>query len=776
MPVSVSYSAKMLFEADFGSLDFSKVPADKLEAAKEYKRQKILSELLGDKGNPEDLRVFLENYGSNEKLGQFLFGEDFKLQENKISEEDILRKYDELNLKYRYEVSFEDYSKAVKACLYQAQVIEKNNNGDEVYTRAYKMLYVFGSMQKFDEFAKNFGDKYPSPVHDILQREFPVATGINLPSWRKLIMKSGLDAVEGFEHADKIPVAPENREALDRKLGELSYPRASENPEFAMLCKFYKVPENVFNKTVELIKNSTIKLKTNDNIPAVVVKAEEVDVSAKGVYLVKLPAGNMRGAILGKITDCCQSIGGESEQCVIDGLTRENNSFYVILKAKKTNFDPSNIDWANLEQNADIAGQGYVWRAQSGNAVMDSWEGLGDRYDWLMPKLLHAFAEKLHEADNSIDSLNIGHGGKTPDSLKITEASTEMMKEGFMYGDARIQSSIYVSDKLKKKREELARRTGIYDQACIFSTAIADKLLALTDEQLGKITIDKYEVLTLPHNVNWTVAHIDEVSKLNNQFFTQGAIIANYTVKIPIVDLKDFPESKIKLLMSRDARESYRTGCATVEDLKDLDESKIELLISHKAISAYEAGKVTAADLKDLPELQIWQKIAFAILSSKFPNQDLSSIESINEISKIQLLISYNVIEIYKTGKVTISDLKDLPESKIKLLVSDKAIEAYNRGCVTVADLKDLPEIKINLLVSNSAIAAYKTGKVTFADLKDFSEDSIKLLTSMDSCKKLKQGRNFAEIVNDNKSEFTSKTDKILAERILERQKGDLNR
>ena len=59
MPVSNSYSAKMLFEADFGSLDFSKAPADKLEAAKESKRQKILNDLLADKGNPEDLRVFL---------------------------------------------------------------------------------------------------------------------------------------------------------------------------------------------------------------------------------------------------------------------------------------------------------------------------------------------------------------------------------------------------------------------------------------------------------------------------------------------------------------------------------------------------------------------------------------------------------------------------------------------------------------------------------------------------------------------------------------------
>ncbi len=61
------------------------------------------------------------------------------------------------------------------------------------------------------------------------------------------------------------------------------------------------------------------------------------------IYYVKLPSGDMRAAILDKITKCCQSIGQDSEDCVLDGMNRENNSFYIMLKGGK-NFDMNNID------------------------------------------------------------------------------------------------------------------------------------------------------------------------------------------------------------------------------------------------------------------------------------------------------------------------------------------------------------------------------------------------------------------------------------------------
>lgn len=55
-----------------------------------------------------------------------------------------------------------------------------------------------------------------------------------------------------------------------------------------------------------------------------------------GYHLTKLAIDDPRAYILGHIAKDCQSIGGNSEKCVIDGITRENNGFYVFLKNKSS--------------------------------------------------------------------------------------------------------------------------------------------------------------------------------------------------------------------------------------------------------------------------------------------------------------------------------------------------------------------------------------------------------------------------------------------------------
>ena len=46
----------------------------------------------------------------------------------------------------------------------------------------------------------------------------------------------------------------------------------------------------------------------------------------------KLAKDDPRGFILGELTNCCQSYGGDAEACVFDGAFSPYAGFYVIMK------------------------------------------------------------------------------------------------------------------------------------------------------------------------------------------------------------------------------------------------------------------------------------------------------------------------------------------------------------------------------------------------------------------------------------------------------------
>ncbi|MFN8912541.1 MAG: hypothetical protein ACK5V4_07210, partial [Alphaproteobacteria bacterium] len=110
-------------------------------------------------------------------------------------------------------------------------------------------------------------------------------------------------------------------------------------------------------------------------------------------------------------------------------------------------------------------------------------------------------------------------------------------------------------------------------------------------------------------------------------------------------------------------------------------------------------------------------------------------------IEKIDTLTSYQAIKVYKIGKATVNDLKDLDDAKLKLIMSDSCIEAYKTGKVTVNDLKDFDVEKIKALTSRFAKLAYKTGKISAADLKDLDITTIKTLVAKPAREAYKDGR-----------------------------------
>lgn len=86
-------------------------------------------------------------------------------------------------------------------------------------------------------------------------------------------------------------------------------------------------------------------------------------------YLRKLKVQNEAdaalAAVIGKLTDCCQSLSGETgEPCVIHGLTSADSGFYVLFEGDAENPSPTDQVW----------GQTWVCRTESGSLLFDSIE------------------------------------------------------------------------------------------------------------------------------------------------------------------------------------------------------------------------------------------------------------------------------------------------------------------------------------------------------------------------------------------------------------------
>ena len=377
--------------------------------------------------------------------------------------------FDDLNIKYQNYFNEEDrskYEEIFNILFLVSYSNETNPNLNEVAEYAYKMMILFGkepdrAFNNFTKFVQSHASNLQKPIHDVFIHNIPVKGECNIEAWKIFMMKSGVEVLKNIENAPKIEKklngnVPKNLNELQEILPELTYNRFKENPKMAKIFKQYDVSEKIFDRSLDLIASGQIKIKDKDALPNVTIDvAQEVNPEYKNLYLVKLPEGNLRGLILGKITDCCQSINGNSETCVIDGMTRENNGFYVLIKANpKQTFDPNKIDWNSFEKNGhEIIGQGYTWLSQFNNMVIDSWENLRPTVnDTMMPDILAKFAQKVTENNKTVSMVMLGKGGKTPqefaDKGYTMNPFPDKLKEGYMYGDARNQYILYKSHDL----------------------------------------------------------------------------------------------------------------------------------------------------------------------------------------------------------------------------------------------------------------------------------------------------------------------------------------
>ncbi len=340
----------------------------------------------------------------------------------------------------------------------EEQSEDENNQKSEI--NGYKLLVLFGDEDLPQNYFKSL-DSYlkmnnflqaNNPIHDAIVNNLPKCKSgetINLPAWREFINQYGPKGARLFARAAVIEKAlgrpPKDLSDAIETLTKVSYPRRAENPELAAIAAQYYIDNETFEKCL------AIKRKKSDRLPNEMINGSTVN--QPGYYLVKLPIDDPRAYFLGEITNCCQSVGNEGEVCVRDGLTLENNGFYVLLKKTNNKNTPPMVD-NKIDYSAyKIVGQSYAWKSKKGNLVFDSWENVAkSAYDGVTVSMLREFAKQVCDKNPDILQVVIGQGGKTPDVWSQADKNaSEKMLEGKNYGDAANQTIIYYNEKYLKQ-------------------------------------------------------------------------------------------------------------------------------------------------------------------------------------------------------------------------------------------------------------------------------------------------------------------------------------
>jgi hypothetical protein len=363
------------------------------------------------------------------------------------------------------------FKKLIIACRMMIVLFEQNNtpNDTMAYDYAYKLMAIFVDPTKdinvtklFDYISKKTykiltqsDTKRDKPFHDVLlvRLQLPDARKLSdIAGWRALIETEGDKAFYFLSMAEKLEEkiaeqkqepkrAPKNKQEAEAMAVLCNYKRAGEDLEFSQLCHTHKVPENRFNACLKYMNKSPgWPKKTSDTIPDIQVKGQG---EAEGFYWVKLPANDKRALILGDITDCCQSISGDSERCVKDAVSLSDNGLYVLLKQRKKGHQNPIIDGSINEKDFSIIGQSYTWKSKTGNICLDSIECLRDSISKeALQSILTDFSTQLLEDDPDVRFVTIGQGGKTPEGLFDEAPIPEKIKQGLDYGDAKRQYCI----------------------------------------------------------------------------------------------------------------------------------------------------------------------------------------------------------------------------------------------------------------------------------------------------------------------------------------------
>jgi hypothetical protein len=203
------------------------------------------------------------------------------------------------------------------------------------------------------------------------------------------------------------------------------------------------VPATTYAAAVTLEK--TISLKEQEELPEANLKKtnEKGSYELRRINITPIDTDNPQHWLcyhLGDAVNCCLHAGGNSEQCIIDGLTKSTSGFYVITEKKGK---------GNAKEK--ICAAIYAFMSRKGNLVLDSIEPLNahdkSEYASVVHDLVMEFAARVvqdTQREHPIQRVCLGTGGNTDlcfyeDTLthKALPFKHEQTQEGTLqYGDS----------------------------------------------------------------------------------------------------------------------------------------------------------------------------------------------------------------------------------------------------------------------------------------------------------------------------------------------------
>jgi len=211
----------------------------------------------------------------------------------------------------------------------------------------------------------------------------------------------------------------------------IRFSNEDDNLDIANFCYRYNIPERIFDKIVtEILPHK----KTEDDLPEI---SFFVEIGKSQAWFEKLPAGDSSGLFLGKMTGCCQFIGGDAELSVIDGFTKRDAGFYVIKNAAGV-----------------VRAQSYAWIGVNENKervlVLDSYEHWSEEKQYFIP-IMQLLLKKIIQF--GFTELYVGIGGKTPKLSNVVTSSNIVPRDDSLYRYMDSKTVYKITDKVALQEE-----------------------------------------------------------------------------------------------------------------------------------------------------------------------------------------------------------------------------------------------------------------------------------------------------------------------------------
>lgn len=298
------------------------------------------------------------------------------------------------------------YKRIFQELGYGERVNEKNgtisfNFVEGELTPLFRLVRLFGDYCTIRNWVtKRHGFEWSSKgVHDAGQFDLPgIDEEWDHSGWAALVLKSPRvikysNMFATLENQNQRKVCA-SFEALKRQIllqGRIKI-KGPVQEKCAQICLDNDLDQEILKSLIAATAKN--QPKSYEQIPFVLVKAEQLGLPSDWEFS-KLQHDDITGLILGKLSGCCQSIGGAGEDSAIAGYTESTSGFYVVRKKGR------------------IIAQIWAWRSQDDDIVLDSIESLSREPEVLkiIAKLIFEGAKRIAQSGLGIKSCMIGDTG-----------------------------------------------------------------------------------------------------------------------------------------------------------------------------------------------------------------------------------------------------------------------------------------------------------------------------------------------------------------------------